>query len=95
MERMVAVDQARDVRVWIGSPEEDGLIRERMPTLLAAARRLLEEPDARAVVEEAAAAARSLMLEFRTPSPGVWLQGLVVGLSVARAARARHSGESK
>ena len=62
-----------------------GELRDRIPSLLAAARRLLDENEAQDVVEEAVRTAEALMREFRAPSPGVWLQGLVVGLSVSRA----------
>ena len=83
------VSELRRVRVRIVPDSHDELIRDRIPSLLAVARRLLGEQEARAVVDEAVEMARDLMLEFRAPSPGVWLQGLVVGLSVAHSARAR------
>jgi hypothetical protein len=35
--------------------------------------------------------ARDLLPEFRTGSKGDWLQGLVVGLAVARAEQLRHT----
>ena len=69
----------------------DSILRERAPCLLAVARRLLrDESEAREVVEFAMSAARELLPEFRSSSPGDWLQGLVVGLAVARAEQRRH-----
>jgi hypothetical protein len=68
------------------------LMLERAPCLLAVARRLLcDESEARELVELAMTVARELLPEFRTSSKGDWLQGLVVGLAVARAEQLRHT----
>jgi hypothetical protein len=70
----------------------DSMMRERAPCLLAVARRLLrDESEARELVEFAMVVARDLLPEFRTGSKGDWLQGLVVGLAVARAEQLRHT----
>jgi DNA-directed RNA polymerase specialized sigma24 family protein len=70
----------------------DAMMRERAPCLLAVARRLLrDEGEARELVELAMVVARNLLPEFRTSSKGDWLQGLVVGLAVARAEQLRHT----
>ena len=70
----------------------DAMVRQRMPCLLAVARRILEQEEAaREVVDEATEIARALLGEFRPPSPGAWLQGLVVGLSVIRCEEIRHT----
>jgi signal transduction protein with GAF and PtsI domain len=72
----------------------DAMLRERAPCLLAVARRLIaDEDEARAVVEQAIVIARSMLTQFRAESPGAWLQGLVVGLSVIHAVNDRHTGE--
>ena len=69
----------------------DSLMREREPCLLAVARRLLrDESEAREVVRIAMIVACVLLHEFRAGSKGDWLQGLVVGLAVARAEQLRH-----
>jgi DNA-directed RNA polymerase specialized sigma24 family protein len=78
----MAVTSRTPVRM---SPIASAAFRDRIPSLLAAARRLLDEKDAQDVVEEALRTAEALLLEFRAANPGVWLQGLVVGLSVSRA----------
>lgn len=70
----------------------DGLMRDRAPCLLAVARRLLQdESEAREIVDLASDVARELLPEFRASSRGDWLQGLVVGLAVARVAQRRHT----
>lgn len=70
----------------------DAMLRQRIPCLLAVARRIVEhEDEARAVVDEATGIARALLGEFRAESPGAWLQGLVVGLAVLRAESFRHT----
>lgn len=95
-----------DVEVWgRGEVRRDAdrnhdfeaMMRDRAPSLLAAARRLLQdESEARAIVELASDVARDLLPEFRASSRGDWLQGLVVGLAVSckRAATSRmtHGG---
>ncbi len=71
----------------------DAMMRDRAPSLLAVARRLLlDESEARELVEFATIAARDLLPEFRSSRTGEWLQGLVVGLAVSRAERLRHTG---
>ena len=61
------------------------IVRQRAPSLLAAARRILEDDAAaRCVVEEAMIVAREVLPLFRVANPGTWIQGLVVGLAVAR-----------
>ena len=82
--------------VIVRSAEEDrsldSLMREREPCLLAVARRLLrDESEARELVRVAMIVARDLLPEFRAGSKGDWLQGLVVGLAVARAEQLRHT----
>ena len=73
-------------------PNLEVLMQERAPCLLAVARRLLlDESEARELVEFALNAARELLPQFRTSNPGDWLQGLVVGLAVARAEQRRHT----
>jgi hypothetical protein len=70
----------------------DAMLRQRMPCLLAVARRIVEqETEARDVVAEAAEIARAMLEEFRADSRGAWLQGLVVGLSVIRTESFRHT----
>jgi len=70
----------------------DAMVRERIPCLLAIARRIVEQEDeARDVVDEATEIARAMLEEFRAQSPGAWLQGLVVGLSVIRSEKIRHT----
>ena len=70
----------------------DSQMREREPCLLAVARRLLrDESEAREVVRIAMIVACDLLPEFRAGSKGDWLQGLVVGLAVARAEQLRHT----
>ena len=65
------------------------IVRQRAPSLLAAARRILEDDAAaRCVVEEATLVAREVLPLFRVANPGTWIQGLVVGLAVARTKRA-------
>jgi hypothetical protein len=54
------------------------MMRDRAPCLLAVARL-------------ASNVARELLPEFRASSRGDWLQGLVVGLAVARVAQRRHT----
>jgi hypothetical protein len=87
-----SAEALHEVRVAIAPDLEAERIRERIPSLMAVARRLLDEHEARAVVDEAIAAACELMVEFRASNPGVWLQGIVVGLSVARAGQERGVG---
>jgi hypothetical protein len=70
----------------------DSMMRERAPCLLAVARRLVrDESEARELVDLALVVARDLLPEFRAGSKGDWLQGLVVGLAVARAEQLRHT----
>jgi hypothetical protein len=82
---VVARDATRDRNLEV-------MMRDRSPCLLAVARRLLlDEPEAREIVDLASTVARDLLPVFRASSRGDWLQGLVVGLAVARAAQRRHT----
>lgn len=82
---VVARDATRDRNLEM-------MMRDRAPCLLAVARRLLlDESEAREIVDLASNVARELLPVFRASSRGDWLQGLVVGLAVARAEQRRHT----